>query len=213
MRSITSIAALLAATLPLTAGAEEPSASPGPPRPDREWRLSIGAGSHNVSWPLRTLRPVHAAGLTSVETPLARTRFGDVPLRLTVAGFSDGDFNLGGGLVALEGGQRFRLPGGVRPEASLVLGYMGSRDTREGFRQVDGDWERTRGDVQSSLVFGAGASVELALRGPASPSGVVLAYRWLVQTPYVRSEEPLNAHGVWSVALTFPFRSRGGRVR
>jgi hypothetical protein len=210
--TIPTLALVVAAMAPLAGAGDHPPA-PEPSSPDREWRLSIAAGSHNVSWPFRALRPLHPSVLTCVETPVARTRFGEVPLRLSVAGFSDRDFNLDGAILALESGYRFSLPGGLRPEASASLGYMASRDTRTGFRQIDGAWRSVRGDVQSAMVFGAGVSVELTLRGHSWPSGIVLAYRWLVQTPYVRTEEPLMAHGVWSVGATFQIRSgrRQGR--
>ena len=213
MRSIIPTAVLLVATVAPAAGAEEQPRSPESGHPGREWRLSIAAGSHNVSLPLQFLRPAHPAILAGLETPLTRTRLGEVPLRVSVVGFSDRDFSLSGAQCALETGQRFHLVGAFYPEASVILGYMASRDMRPGFRQVDARWTNVRGDVQSSLVFGAGVSVELAPRGRSWPSGIVLAYRWLAQTPYVRTEEPLMAHGVWSIGAKFRIRSGGRQER
>jgi hypothetical protein len=212
MHRIIPTTVLLAATLvPITA-AEGMRRGPAIDEPGREWRLSIAVGSHNVTWPLRIVSPPHPAVLTCVETPIARTRLGEVPLRLVAGGFSDRDFNLDAALFMLESGQRVRFRGRLRPEASVMLGYMGSRDTRRGFRQASGGaWRSVRGDVQSSLVFGAGVSVELALPGHSWLSGIRLGYRWLAQTPYIRNEYSLNAHGVWSIGATLPIRS-GGRA-
>ncbi len=213
MRSIISTGVLLVATVAPAAGAEEQPRGSESDRPGREWRLSIAAGSHNVSWPLQFLRPAHPAVVASLETPLTRTRFFEVPLRVSVLGFSDRDFSLSGAQFALETGQRFRLFKSIYPEASVILGYMASRDTRQGFRQADARWTSVRGDMRSSLVFGAGVSVELSPRGRSWPSGIVLAYRWLAETPYVASEEPLMAHGVWSIGAKFRIRSGGRQGR